>query len=162
MFYNHFKSNPIDVCPTHACNTSSLTSFAVAETPSFQPVCITPSTKNPLHFRSFSSSLTMFAVAETPSVLRVFLWKRWSNTYQTTYKLRSFAAVNRVIKVILQAWVGQASMGLLLKCLQNAIFWLCEVYVLRHAGFQLDRCLSHPGLTGSCYPSGIYQQIEGD
>ena len=36
-----------------------------------QPICITPATKNPLHFRSFSSSLTMFAVAETPSFLPV-------------------------------------------------------------------------------------------
>ena len=48
-----------------------------------QPICITPATKNPLHFRSFSSSLTAFAVAETPSVLRTSLWKRWSNTYKT-------------------------------------------------------------------------------
>ena len=55
-----------------------------------QPVCITPSTNNPLHFRSFSSSLTSFTAAETPSVLRTSLWKRWSNTYQSIVKRRNF------------------------------------------------------------------------
>ena len=52
-------------------------------------VCITPSIKNPLHFRSFSSSLISFAVAETPSVLRISLWKGWSNTYPTVIKRRT-------------------------------------------------------------------------
>ena len=47
---------------------------------------------------------------------------------------------------ILQAWVGQASMGLVFKPLQNVNCWLCEICVLRDADYQLDRGLSHARL----------------